>query len=171
MSDDSNPTRAARSTWAWVPVMLLSGMFLGLGTMAYLAIHDPHFALEPDYYDKAVHWDRSRAAAQASAASGLGLSLARPLATAADGSVEVEIRVVDRDKRLVSGARVELQAFPNAYAAQVQTSVLRESTPGVYVGRLEHGVLGLWELRFALTRDEVRFQEVLRQDVVKGGAV
>lgn len=171
MTDDSKTDLAAHSGWAWVPVMLLGGMLLGLGAMAYVAIDDPHFALEPDYYDKAVHWDRSRAAARASESSGLRLRLTRPLATSADGSVAVEVRVTDREQQPVVGARVELYAFPNAYAERVETSTLRESAPGVYVGRLERGVLGLWELRFGLTRDALRFEEAVRQDVVKGGAV
>ena len=57
--------------WAWVPATLLGAMLLGLGTMAYIAIDDPSFALEPNYYDKAVHWDRSQAEARSSQALGL----------------------------------------------------------------------------------------------------
>jgi hypothetical protein len=168
MTEDSNTTSG--SGWAWVPALLLGSMLLGLGSMAYVAIDDPHFALEPQYYDKAVHWDRSRAEARASASTGLSLSLERPLATSADGSVEVEVRITDRQKSPFVGARLELHAFPNAYAEKVQHVGLRESAPGVYVGRLAHGVLGLWELRFDLARETLRFQDVVRQDVVKGGA-
>lgn len=170
MTEDSQTTTAGRSVWAWVPAMLLGSMFVGLGSMAYVAIDDPHFALEPDYYDKAVHWDRSQAEQRASATTGLQLQLNGPLVTAADGSVEVEIRVTDRAAAPFPGARVELQAFPNAYAGQVQDLVLRESAPGVYVGRLTRGVLGLWELRIGVVRDAVRFREVRRLDVLKGGA-
>ena len=170
MSEPSPATPARRSLWAWVPALLLGCMFLGLGSMTYLATSDPHFALEPDYYDKAVHWDRRRAEEQASALTGLSLSLTRPLALAPDGGVDVEVRVVDRQNSPFPGASVQLQAFPNAYAQHSQTLTLREATPGVYVGRLSRGVLGLWELRFGLTRDAVRFQVVLRADVVKGGA-
>lgn len=168
--DRSAARSSARSIWAWVPALMLGCMFLGLGTMTYLATSDPHFALEPDYYDKAVHWDRSRAEARASAETGLSLSLTRRLAVATDGSVEVEVRVVDGQNSPFVGAQLQLQAFPNAYAERAQQLTLRETAPGVYLGRLEHGVLGLWELRFALAREALRFQQVLRQDVVKGSA-
>lgn len=171
MTHDAKVAPAGGALWAWVPAIMLGSMLLGLGTMAYVAVDDPHFALERDYYDKAVHWDRSQAAARASASSGLSLSLTRPLVTSADGSVEVEVRVTDRENRPVQGARVQLQAFPNAYAERIETSSLRESAPGTYVGRIERGVLGLWELRFGLVSGASRFHEVVRQDVVKGGAV
>ncbi|HEY6079671.1 MAG TPA: FixH family protein [Polyangiaceae bacterium] len=170
MNEHSAASSTRRSLWAWVPALLLGCMFLGLGTMTYLATSDPHFALEPDYYDKAVHWDRSRAEEQASALTGLSLSLSRPLALAPGGGVDVEVRVVDRQRSPFQGARLQLQAFPNAYAQHSQTLTLRETAPGVYAGRLSRGVLGLWELRFGLARDAVRFQKVLREDVVKGGA-
>lgn len=170
MSEHAPETSPRRSLWAWVPALLLGCMFLGLGFMTYLATSDPHFALEPDYYDKAVHWDRSRAEERASALTGLSLSLTRPLALTADGGVDVEVRVVDRQTSPFRGARLQLQAFPNAYAQNSQSLTLRETAPGVYVGRLSRGVLGLWELRFGLTRDALHFQVVLREDVVKGGA-
>jgi hypothetical protein len=150
--------------------MLLGTMFVGLGSMAYVAIDDPHFALEPDYYDKAVHWDRSQAEQRASATTGLQLQLNGPLVTAADGSVKVEVRVTDRHASPFPAAHVELQAFPNAYAGQVQNLTLRETEPGVYVGQLARSALGLWELRFELTRDALRFREVRRVDVAKGGS-
>ena len=170
MTRDSNATPNGRSSWAWVPVLMLGSMFVGLGSMAYVAIDDPHFALEPDYYDKAVHWDRSQAEAHASAETGLSLELTQPLVTSADGSADVEIRVTDREKRPFPGASVELRAFPNAYAGRVVKLTLRENAPGVYAGRLPRSVLGLWELRFDLLRGALHFQQVVRQDVVKGGA-
>jgi hypothetical protein len=169
MTDDSQTTTGGRSIWAWVPALLLATMFVGLGAMAYVAIDDPHFALEPDYYDKAVHWDRSQAEARASATTGLRLQLA-PLVTTGDGSVDIEVHVAGPDTRPFTGAQVELSAFPNAYAERVQKLSLRETAPGVYAGRLTRGVLGLWELRLGVVREAVRFREVRRVDVAKGGA-
>jgi hypothetical protein len=170
MTDDSQTTTGGRSIWAWVPALLLGTMLVGLGSMAYVAIDDPHFALEPDYYDKAVHWDRSQAEARASAKTGLELQLNGPLVTTGDGSVEIEVHVTDRRTSPFTGAQVELQAFPNAYADRIQTLSLRETAPGVYAGRLTRSVLGLWELRFGVARETVRFREVRRVDVAKGGA-
>jgi len=160
---------ATRSFWAWVPALLLASMLAGLGTLTYIACDDPHFALEPNYYDKAVHWDRSRAAARASAETGFR-AVFNPLSTAAEGNVELKLQLSDKQDQPVSGAAVEIEAFPNAFATRIQRLTLRETAPGVYVGELSRATLGLWELRLDVTRGAQRFRQVVRSDVVKGGA-
>jgi nitrogen fixation protein FixH len=145
-------------------------MLVGLGTLAYVAIDDPSFALEPDYYDKAVHWDETQAEARASEALGLKLELTAPLAVAAGGKVKVQLSVKDRRDLAFSGAEVTLEAFPNAYAGRTQRLSLTELAPGVYGGELSRGVPGLWELRIVVTQGGLHYGEVLRRDVAKGGA-
>jgi hypothetical protein len=73
--EDKQVPRTSGAFWAWVPATLLGSMLAGLGIMAYIAVDDPTFALEPDYYDKAVHWDRGQTLLRASEASGLPLVL------------------------------------------------------------------------------------------------
>lgn len=165
-----NDTTRAGKLWAWVPVLLLGGMFAGLGSMAYLAIDDPGFALEPDYYDKAVHWDRSQAEAAASRALGLQLTLSKPLALARDGSLQLELTIRDRLGASFADAEVRVEAFANAHASRVQGLLLRETAPGVYQAQIAHGSSGLWELRVSVRRGDTRFREVLRHDVSKGDA-
>jgi hypothetical protein len=150
--------------------MILGGMFAGLGTMTYLALDDPGFALEPNYYDKAVHWDRSQAEAKASRELGLEISVA-PLNVAANGQLELELRVTDRSGAGYAGAEVRVEAFANAHAGQVQELRLRESVPGTYEARIARGTRGLWELRVSVVRGGERFHQVLRVDVSKGDAV
>jgi nitrogen fixation protein FixH len=162
-------TRAGR-VWAWVPALLLGSMLAGMGVLVSIAVDDPHFALEPDYYDKAVHWDRARAETSASQALGLQLTVSPTLDRAADGSVELEVSIADSARAPFAGAAVELEAFPNAYRNRAQRITLREAAPGVYRGKLERGDLGLWELRLAVSRGADRFHETLRRDVRKGGA-
>jgi nitrogen fixation protein FixH len=145
-------------------------MLLGLGVLAYVAIDDPHFALEPNYYDKAVHWDRTQSEARASAALGLEVALTQPLVLAADGSLELELRVTDRERVALSDAVVELEAFPNAYASRVERLTLNETSPGVYRARLDGRVTGLWELRFRVAKGDRHFYQSLRRDVAKGRA-
>jgi nitrogen fixation protein FixH len=166
-----DPTLSRRgAVWACVPALLLGSMLLGLGVLAYIATDDPHFALEANYYDKAVHWDSTQREARDSAALGWQLALPSTLAQAADGTVEVELHVSDRERAPVHGAAVELEAFPNAYASRVERVVLHEAAPGVYRARLRGQARGLWELRFSIAKGKLHFRQSLRRDVGKGDA-
>jgi nitrogen fixation protein FixH len=158
------------AVWACVPAALLGSMLLGLGVLAYVAIDDPHFSLEANYYDKAVHWDRSQREARDSAALGLQLDLPKTLLQSPDGRVEVELRVADRERAPLPGAVVELEAFPNAYASRIERVRLHEAAPGVYRAVLTGRTRGLWELRFSVVKGSQRFLQSLRRDVGKGSA-
>ena len=87
---------------------------------AYVAIDDPHFALEPNYYDKAVHWDRTQSEARDSATLGLELTLRQPLTLAADGTLELELRVTDHGP-----------GIPEAYQSLVFQKFEQVRTPNV----------------------------------------
>jgi hypothetical protein len=167
VNDIPKQTKAG-TFWAWVPAGLLASMLLGLGTLAYIAIDDPGFALEPNYYEKAVQWDRSQAEARESQALGFRLAPAHSLMLGADGGIEVELELRDRQGRLVSGAELSLEAFPNAAARKIDRAKLHETSPGTYRARLRGGASGLWELRCQVAYGTARFQQVLRLDVSKG---
>jgi hypothetical protein len=164
------PSKSGGMFWAWVPAGLLGSMLVGLGSMAYVAIDDPSFALEPDYYDKAVHWDRSQAEARASQVLGFQLQPTRTLTVASDGTVEVELTLRDRQDNPLSGAQIRLEAFPNAAAARIESRDLQEAAPGVYQTRLRNGTTGLWELRCVVSHGAARYRQVLRLEISKGRA-
>ncbi|MDF3071425.1 MAG: FixH family protein [Polyangiaceae bacterium] len=156
--------------WAWLPALLLGSMLMGLGLMAYIAIDDPSFALEPDYYDKAVHWDRIQGRLRASEALGFALTVHEPITVTADGRAAIELQLTDRSGAGISGAVLEMAAFPNAFANRVEEVVFTEVAPGIYRGELRHGVAGLWELRCKVSVGTSRYTRSLRTDVVKGSA-
>ena len=170
MNSPQHPSTRGGAVWACVPALLLATMLLGLGWLAYIATDDPHFALEPNYYDKAVHWERTQREAHDSAALGLLLTLPKALALSADGTLEVELHVADRERNPLQSASVELEAFPNAYASRIERVTLRETAPGVYRARLKGQDHGLWELRFSVAKDRRHFHQSVRRDVLKGDA-
>jgi len=163
------PSRAG-AIWAWVPLGLLTCMFFGIGSLAVIAVRDPNFALEPDYYAKALHWDQAQAQLRENDTLGYQLSLGQPLVLSAQGGVEVELQLKDRSAVGISGASLEVAAFPNAFAGNVEHLVLREAAPGVYRGRLAHGLPGLWELRCAVSVGSAHYVQALRSDVRKRSA-
>lgn len=169
MSDDESRVRPnAGKFWAWVPAGLLSSMLLGLGSLAYIAADDPGFALEPNYYDKAVRWDEAQAEARESLASGFRLELTKPLCVDPRGDVELSLSVTDRDGLPVANAEVTVEAFANAAASRVERVVLRQIAPGAYRANISRGIAGLWELRLAVRKGALRYKQVMRRDVTRG---
>jgi hypothetical protein len=133
-------------------------------TVLHSVLDDPSFALEPDYYRKAVAWDSQRELERESQALGWRAQLAAEPAPQARG-VELQLQLSDAGGGPLGGAAVRVRAFANARAARVLEAALVETAPGTYRAEIPSSVLGLWEFRLEATRGADHFAEVLRQSV------
>lgn len=134
-----------------IVLALLGNVALGI-TLMRVAADDPHFAVEPDYYRKAVAWDSAQALAAATAALGWH---AEPMVGAVAGGepVPVAVTLTDRDGRPVAGAVVSLEARAVAHAAEpLATPLVPGAEPGRYEAALPVARTGLWELRVQAVR-------------------
>ena len=145
--------------WALAPVALLGTMFVGWGVMISLALDDPAFAIEPDYYDKAVHFDEHRAEARESRELGWSLEV-RPQLDAEGAQVLVTLR--DREQHPIHSANVKATVFHNARSSQWRQIEFRDVGRGRYTQRLAPWRPGLWELRFEVQHGGQRFLQVSR---------
>jgi hypothetical protein len=149
--------------WPWVPVGLLVGMLGGLGSMAVIAIRDPGFSLERDYYKKGVDYEleiRQRAEnARLGWSTAVELGAARP-----DAETSLTVRLSD-ERGAISGARGAVEALRNATASRVLEASLEEVAPGTYRTKLPLRRGGLWELRLSFEREQDRVTAVVRRDV------
>lgn len=149
--------------WSLTPIALLATMLAGLATMATIAIRDPSFALERNYYEKAVHYDRE--IAQRAENARLGWTLDAAIGSPSVGSgTQLTLDVRDRGAH-VGGAEVNVTAIRNAEASLVLEQRLQEVFPGRYATTLALRRGGHWELRFAIRRGPERFTKSLRVDV------
>lgn len=148
--------------WALVPVALLGTMFAGWGVMIRLALDDPSFAVEPDYYEKAVHFDEHQAQARESRELGWQLDVV-PRADAEGGLVQVALR--DRNQKPIEAAVVKATVFHNARSSQWRELVFRSDGNGRYSERLVPWRPGSWELRFDVQKGSQRFLQVIRLSV------
>jgi len=160
----------ARLPWALVPVALLVSSAVGVGSMAIVAVRDPHFATLPDYYQKAIRWDLSQA--QAAMNSRLGYTVKGPTALGFDaqGHVTLELTLTDREGRLVRGARLSGQAFANAYSGELIAVVFEEESAGHYSAKLTVHHAGQWVFEIVGDTGADHFTQDLRADLVPGGA-
>jgi len=146
---------------AWFPWMLVAILFVSVGANIYLivrATNDPSFAVEPDYYAKAVEWDDIQS--QRAASEALGWSMVVDAR-----HTELRVRLTDPLGRPIEDAIVGVEAFHNARASERIVDTMTPRGEGVYVleGSFERS--GIWEVRLEALRDGRRFTHVTREEL------
>lgn len=156
-------TRSGRAWPLALGALLGACVAFDLG-VAFVASRDPSFAVERDYYRKAVEWDQTMA--QERRNTELGWSVDVTLVRApAGGETSVAARVSDRDGRAIESARLTVEALHNARARDVLAAPLVADGPGHYVAALPLRRAGLWELRLRVERGGDVFTEVVMREL------
>jgi nitrogen fixation protein FixH len=156
---------------AW-PIGLAVILAISVGAnmfVFHLANDDPSFAVEPDYYRKAVQWDDELAQRRRNAELGwraaATLAAAREGAAGGDAATELRVRLTDSAGAPLDGAAVSVEALAIDRASQVATFTLAAASDpagGVYSAMLPAARAGRWELRLVATRGGERFTAVER---------
>ncbi|HYQ42371.1 MAG TPA: FixH family protein [Polyangiaceae bacterium] len=169
-TDASLPKRRTGLPWALVPVALLLSSALGMGSMAIVAARDPHFATEPDYYQKAVRWDQIQTQAAANQRLGYVLELPAIVRFDARGQATIELSLRDRLGQPVTGAQLSANAFANAYSGKIARLGFEEQAPGRYRAELSVSHPGQWVFSIVGNSGGERFTVDLRADLLAGGS-
>jgi len=151
---------------AWWPIgittVLATTVAANLWVMR-IANDDPSFAIEPDYYQRAITWDSTLA--QARQDSILGWRLTPQLQfVAATGTTRISATLTDSLGRPISDAVVKVSALPVARANEVHEATLAATGAGEYAAQLDARRPGRWELRFDVQAGPTRFTAVARVD-------
>lgn len=147
--------------WPSIVIVALGGN-LALGvTLMRVANADPHFAVEPDYYRRAVGWDSIQAQARESAELGwrvhpsLGAVTGEPLA--------LILVVTDAAGVPLEGVELSVEGRAVAHAANaVNASLLPTENVGAYRAVMPITRTGLWEFRLRLRRGDALTTQQLR---------
>jgi len=162
-----NQKNTEPGAWRWpaIVIALLATHLTVGGVMLYFATMDPSFAVEEDYYAKALAWDST--ARQRGENAELGWSASVRVADSAGPLLEraVTLTLVDAAGAPVERAGVRLVAFHNARSDDRLESAMSESRPGVYTADLRIRRPGVWEFRVTAERGADRFTDSLRSDV------
>lgn len=145
--------------WALFPICLLGILVSVQAVLFSLSRNDPTFAVEPEYYQKAVSWNEH--AAQRAVNQRLGWQASAAVVTEADKPT-LRVDLKDDQGRPVTGAALGITAFPNARAADIQTLSPRETQPGVYEAPVRLALFGEWEIRLTAHRDTDTFTHTSR---------
>jgi len=146
-------------TWLWIAIVAaLATVVVGANLiLAWVAVSDPSFAVEEDYYRKAMAWDEKRAQDRHNEALGWTLDFDLAERHAPDGTLELTARLRDATGSAVAGASVSVEAFHNARASRVLRADLHDDGAGVHSAPLAIYRPGLWEFRFEARRGGERF--------------
>ncbi len=154
--------------WQW-PVFIVGLLVLGVGSNVALLVvarSNPSFAVEEDYYQKALAWDEHQA--QQAANRNLGWSLAFEVGETASTSstARLSARLLGPQGEAVEGAAVQVEAFPIARSSHRQRAQLADAGGGQYHGELKVERPGRWEFRWLVERGEQRFTLVETRELV-----
>jgi len=151
--------------WYWPAGLaaLLVGSAGANIALVVITARDASFAVEPDYYAKALAWDETMA--QQARNEMLGWRLGFDVERAAErGQVTVAARLADRAGAPLEGARVSIEALHNARASHVLKATL-EPQGSRYAAVMPLARPGLWEFRVRVTRGADVFTAILTRDV------
>lgn len=148
----------------WLVFGLLAMNFAIVGATVTLASRDTHFAVEPDYYQRAVDWDATRLELERSDELRWDLRLEAADAVSATGKRTLTVRLNDQSGQPIRSARVDGLAFHHGAARSRTDVTFVERGPGIYQGDVPLVEAGLHEVRLIATRSDERFLKVLRQD-------
>lgn len=138
--------------WPLLVVGLLSAqVLLGL-FFVWRASSDPSFAVEEDYYKKAMAWDKKMAQDRINSELGWQTEIAVEAASAAWESPTLTVSVIDHRGHPVESAKLTVETFHNTRAGDILRATLSETAPGLYRGKLDMRRPGLWEVRVRATR-------------------
>ncbi len=162
--------------WQWPLLVSLALLFtVGVNVvMLFAARGDPNgTVVEPDYYRKAVEWDRTMARQAASdalkwtATASIGALTAAGDASSAPSALSSrEVRVVLRDSSgaAVPAADVRVTIIHNIEAAKLIEGSLTAQPNGDYAATLLAPHAGRWEVRVTARRGEERFLATLHAE-------
>lgn len=153
---------AKERIWPTLIIAALGGNLILGAVMIRVAAGDTHFAVEPDYYRKAVGWDSTMA--QADRNNVLGWHAVPSLGAIRAGANDTLAITLRTDAGVaVTGAKVTIEAMPVAYANEVVRAALAaDHEPGRYVAAVPMSRAGLWEVRLRAVRGAERFTTNLR---------
>lgn len=144
--------------WPFIIVGLLAVSVVANVILLAYATNDPAFAVEPDYYKKAVDWDDTQAAKAASAALGWRVVVEA-------GRDELKVHLFDKEGKPLSGANVQFEAFHNARANRVVKGTLEAEGPGLYAMNHDFGRPGIWEYRLVAARNGDTFLHTTQEEI------
>jgi len=169
MSDPMSPATVEKSSrhlfWPIFLTSLIGIHIASVVVMVIVATHDSSFAIEPDWYQKGLHYDQAVQQQRENRRLGwsIKLDVGRPLTGTNQRSVSC--MVLDQAGKPVENAKVDLVAFAHLRGSNRTSSVLLPHGGGAYQGTLAFDDPGTWEFRLVITRAAETFTQIVKREI------
>ena len=151
---------------AWWPIAITGVLATTVAANIWvmrIANDDPSFAIEQDYYKKAITWDSTLAQARRNAQ--LGWRLTPELGPIGRRGARLTARLSDSTGAAITGATMRVSAMQIARSGEIHTATLDATSAGEYGAQLDAKLPGQWELRFDVHAGSAHFTEIARVEV------
>ena len=155
MNDDDKNKKNLR--WPLIIVGLLSVHVIVSLFFVYVATSNPSFAVEEDYYQKALKWDEKRAQDSINQSLGWLCEASLESATTPGGPATVSVDLHDDEGSVIDDAMVTVECFALARSGRVLRETLTSIGNGEYEADIDARRPGLWEIRIRAERAEQLF--------------
>lgn len=158
------------AVWPWVIAGALALHVVASLVVVFFATSDPSYAVEEDYYQKAIDWDLKRAQDRTNEFLGWLLEFDVAPPERPGDQPRLEVTLADGEGNPLTGATVAVEAFHNSRSGDILRTVLAPADePGVYRATLPMRHNGRWELRFTVDQGGRQFtHSEMRHLVVEG---
>ena len=153
----------------WWPAALVAVLVVTVAAnfaLLWKANSDPSFAVEPDYYQRAVLWDST--VSRRARSDALRWRAAVRMAPPEGGRATIVVHLTTADGSPVDSADVRIEASHNAEGAILHDARLLATGPGLYTARIPATAQGLWRVDLTASRGPDQF--VQRTTVDNGGS-
>jgi nitrogen fixation protein FixH len=174
-TNDSPPQAAAMKParhlfWPIFLVSLISIHILSVVVMVIIATHDKSFAIEPDWYQKGLHYEQTAQQQEANRQLAWSVRLAVGKSLAGSNQRSVTCKVLDRAGKPVENATVDLVAFAHLRASKPASTVLLPRAAGEYIATMSFDDPGMWEFRLVVQRGKETFTHIVKDEIQQPSA-
>ncbi len=146
------------AVWPWLIAGALALHVVVSLIVVFFATSDPSYAVEEDYYQKAIDWDLKRAQDLTNEKLGWLFEFDVAPPERPGDQPQLEASLADAEGAPLTGATVTVEAFHNSRSGDILRAVLAPTDePGVYRANLPMQHNGRWELRFTVNQDGRQF--------------
>jgi nitrogen fixation protein FixH len=161
----TNPAATVRKPRHWKWPLIVVGLLLGhvslMVTAVVLATGDKSFAVLPNYYDKAVNWDKNQAELRASEKLGWQVTLVPSADVDPTGRRTLSVTLADAAGRPVADAAVELSWYHHARPTELLKASLHTDASGRAVRTVTMRREGFYQVNVTATAAGQRFVTAL----------